>query len=58
MPLSSALASSGSRRSGASFSQPRPTINACPPKLGLRAILRSVRMGMMASGAVMATPQP
>ncbi|EWS58707.1 hypothetical protein Y695_04677 [Hydrogenophaga sp. T4] len=29
-----------------------------PPKLGLLEMLRSVRMGMTASGASIATPQP
>jgi hypothetical protein len=48
----------GSRRSGCSFSQPRLTTITSPPKFGFRLMLRSVRIGMMASGASMATPQP
>ncbi|MNN20363.1 hypothetical protein D3C81_1336410 [compost metagenome] len=45
-------------RVGCSFSQPRLTIITSPPKLGFSAILRMVRMGMPASGASIATPQP
>ena len=48
----------GNRRSGCSFSQPRLITITSPPKLGLRLMLRRVRIGMMASGASMATPQP
>jgi hypothetical protein len=48
----------GSRRSGCSFSQPRLTTITSPPKFGLRLMLRTVRMGIGASGASMATPQP
>ncbi|MDT4828481.1 hypothetical protein FQZ97_618660 [compost metagenome] len=48
----------GSSRSGCSFSQPRLTTITSPPKLGLRLMLRRVRIGTMASGASMATPQP
>ena len=48
----------GSRRSGCSFSQPRLTTITSPPKFGLRLMLRSVRIGITASGASMATPQP
>ncbi len=48
----------GSSRSGCSFSQPRLTTITSPPKFGLRLMLRSVRIGTMASGASMATPQP
>ena len=48
----------GSSRSGWSFSQPRLTTITSPPKFGLREMCRSVRMGMTASGASMATPQP
>ncbi len=48
----------GNKRSGCSFSQPRLSTMTSPPKLGLLAMLRRVRMGMMASGASMATPQP
>jgi len=47
-----------SRRSGINFSQPRPTTIAWPPKFGLRARLRRVRIGISAPGASMATPQP
>ena len=48
----------GSKRSGCSFSQPRLTTMTSPPKFGFRLMLRSVRMGTMASGASIATPQP
>ena len=48
----------GSRRSGCSFSQPRLTTIASPPKFGFRLMLRSVRIGTSASGASIATPQP
>ena len=48
----------GSRRSGCSFSQPRLTVITSPPKFGFRLMLRSVRIGMSASGASIATPQP
>jgi len=48
----------GSRRSGCSFSQPRLTTMTSPPKFGFRLRLRTVRMGITASGASMATPQP
>jgi hypothetical protein len=48
----------GSSRSGCSFSQPRLTTITSPPKLGFRLMWRSVRMGITASGASMATPQP
>jgi hypothetical protein len=53
-----AMLPGGSSRSGCSFSQPRLTTITSPPKLGFRLMLRSVRMGMTASGASMATPQP
>ena len=65
VPTSATLRSStsgiepgGSRRSGCSFSQPRLTTITSPPKFGLRLMWRSVRMGMTASGASIATPQP
>ena len=48
----------GIRRSGCSFSQPRLTIITSPPKFGLRLMLRTVRIGTIASGASIATPQP
>ena len=48
----------GSRRCGCSFSQPRLTTISSPPKLGFRLMLRTVRIGMAAPGASMATPQP
>ena len=48
----------GSSRSGCSFSQPRLITITSPPKFGFRLMLRSVRMGTIASGASMATPQP
>ena len=48
----------GISRSGCSFSQPRLTTITSPPKLGLRLMLRTVRIGMTASGASIATPQP
>ncbi len=48
----------GSSRSGCSFSQPRLTTITSPPKLGLRLMLRSVRCGISAPTASMATPQP
>ena len=40
------------------FSQPKDTTISCPPKLGCLARLRRMRMGTLASGALMATPQP
>ncbi|MNP44911.1 hypothetical protein D3C76_1387940 [compost metagenome] len=40
------------------FSQPRLITSASPPRFGLRARLRTVRIGIYASVAVMATPQP
>ncbi len=49
---------SGTRRSGTSFSQPRPITITSPPKFGLSARFCSVRIGTMAAGALMATPQP
>ena len=48
----------GSSRSGCSFSQPRLTTITSPPKFGFSAMWRSVRMGISAPGASMATPQP
>ena len=48
----------GKRRSGWSFSQPKLTTMTSPPKLGFRLMWRRVRMGMTASGASIATPQP
>ncbi len=49
----------GISRSGCSFSQPRLTSITSPPKLGLQAqVCRSVRIGTIASGASIATPQP
>ena len=48
----------GIRRSGCSFSQPRLTIITSPPKFGFRLMLRTVRIGTIASGASIATPQP
>ena len=48
----------GNKRCGGNFSQPRLITNTSLPKLGLRLMLRRVRMGMTASGASMATPQP
>ena len=48
----------GSSRSGCSFSQPRLTTITSLPKFGFNVMLRSVRMGMIASGASIATPQP
>jgi len=50
--------SCGASRSASSFSQPRPTIIASPPKLGWRARFWSVRIGTAAPGALIATPQP
>ncbi|MNE53471.1 hypothetical protein D3C80_1482030 [compost metagenome] len=44
--------------SACSFSQPRLMTSAWPPRLGLRARLCRVRIGITASGALMATPQP
>ena len=64
-PMSATLRSStiaklpgGSRRSGCSFSQPRLTTITSLPKFGFRLMLRSVRIGITASGASIATPQP
>ena len=54
----SGMVPGGIRRSGCSFSQPRLTTITSPPKLGFRLMLRSVRIGIIASGASMATPQP
>jgi hypothetical protein len=54
----SGIVPGGSSRSGCSFSQPRLITMTSPPKLGLRVMLRSVRIGTIASGASMATPQP
>ncbi len=48
----------GNRRSGCSFSQPRLTTITSPPKFGFSEMLRKVRIGMIASGASIATPQP
>ena len=48
----------GSRRSGCSFSQPRLTTITSPPKFGFYEMLRRVRIGIDASGASIATPQP
>ncbi len=48
----------GSSRSGCSFSQPRLTTITSPPKFGFSEMWRRVRMGITASGASMATPQP
>ena len=48
----------GKSRSGCSFSQPRLTTMTSPPKFGFSVMLRRVRIGMMASGASIATPQP
>ncbi len=48
----------GSRRSGCSFSQPRLTTITSLPKFGFRVMLRRVRIGTIASGASIATPQP
>ena len=48
----------GSSRSGCSFSQPRLTTITSPPKFGLWLMLRSVRCGISAPTASMATPQP
>ncbi len=42
----------GSSRSGCSFSQPRPTTITSPPKFGLCAMLRRVRIGIGASRRV------
>ena len=53
-----AIVPGGSSRSGCSFSQPRLTTITSPPKFGLRLMLRSVRIGITASGASIATPQP
>ena len=53
-----ASSSSGASRSASSFSQPRPTIIVSPPKFGLRTRFRSVRIGIAAPGAWIATPQP
>ena len=36
----------------------RKKVRSSPPKFGLRAMLRRVRIGTMASGASIATPQP
>ena len=65
VPASAALRSptmakvpGGSSRSGCSFSQPRLTTITSLPKFGFSVMLRSVRIGMIASGASMATPQP
>ena len=59
-PRSSRIANDpgGSSRSGCSFSQPRLTTMISPPKFGFLLMLRSVRIGICASGASMATPQP
>ena len=64
-PMSATLRSStianepgGSSRSGCSFSQPRLTTITSPPKFGFRLMLRSVRIGISAPGASIATPQP
>ena len=48
----------GNSRSGCSFSQPRLTTITSPPKFGFRLMLRRVRIGTIASGASIATPQP
>ena len=65
VPTSAALRSStmakvpgGNSRSGCSFSQPRLTTITSLPKFGFSVMLRSVRIGMIASGASIATPQP
>ena len=42
----------GSNCAGCSFSQPRLTTIGAPPRLGFRLRLRSVRMGISASGSV------
>ncbi len=64
-PMSATLRSStsgidpgGSSRCGCSFSQPRLTTITSLPKFGFRLMLRSVRIGTLASGASIATPQP
>ena len=57
-PLDSGIVPGGSRRSGCSFSQPRLTSITSPPKFGFSAMWRSVRIGISAPGASMATPQP
>ncbi|AOJ58092.1 hypothetical protein AQ477_17340 [Burkholderia thailandensis] len=48
----------GTSRSGASFSQPRPITIISPPKFGLSARFCNVRIGTIAAGALIATPQP
>ena len=48
----------GISRSGCSFSQPRLTISSSPPKFGFMLMWRSVRCGISAPGASIATPQP
>ena len=48
----------GNSRAGCSFSQPRLTTMAWPPKFGFMLMLRSVRIGISAPGASIATPQP
>jgi hypothetical protein len=48
----------GSRRPGCRFSQPSDSSITSPPKFGLRARWRSVRIGISAPGVSMATPQP
>ena len=53
-----AIVPGGSSRSGCSFSQPRLTTITSPPKFGFRLMLRSVRIGISAPGASIATPQP
>ena len=48
----------GISRTGCNFSQPRLTTIGAPPRLGFRLRLCSVRIGIAASGASIATPQP
>ncbi len=55
---SKGMVPAGMSRSGCSFSQPRLTTITSPPKLGFKLILRSVRIGISAPGASIATPQP
>ena len=40
------------------FSHPKATTISSPPKFGCLARLRSARIGITASGALMATPHP
>jgi len=56
--FSGVMSASSQSISTVNFSQPRPTTISWPPKLGCLERFRRARMGTLASGALMATPQP